>query len=110
MPENNRQNVLTMYVDDNSTSLDQSATDGLLYSSRYKLVNGSLYFGAVSHSKVGFSDTGDYRCRASVPGLGSLLSRKASLEATRESQIHEILALGLIWANLKHVVARFSKF
>ena len=29
---------------------------------------------------------------------------------TQKSQGHEILALGLIWANLKHDEARFSKF
>ena len=28
----------------------------------------------------------------------------------QKSQAHEILALGLIWANLKHVEARFLKF
>ena len=28
----------------------------------------------------------------------------------QKSQLHEILALGLIWANLKHDEARFSKF
>ena len=28
----------------------------------------------------------------------------------KKSQFHEILTLGLIWANLKHDDARFSKF
>ena len=31
-------------------------------------------------------------------------------QSHQKSQIHEILALGLIWANLKHDEARFSKF
>merc|ERR1711923_549683 len=31
-------------------------------------------------------------------------------QSHQKSQIHEILALGLIWANVKHFEGRFSKF
>nr|KAI8752120.1 neogenin-like; partial [Biomphalaria glabrata] len=47
---------------------------------RYMLSNGTLYFKIVSHLKSYIeSDQGDYRCSATVPSLGTIVSRKATL-------------------------------
>ncbi|XP_070178153.1 neogenin-like isoform X2 [Littorina saxatilis] len=53
----------------------------LIYDSqnRYMLDNGSLVFEAVVHDKLGPSDRGDYQCLATVEGLGTIVSRSATL-------------------------------
>ncbi|GFR81387.1 netrin receptor DCC [Elysia marginata] len=45
---------------------------------RYTLSNGSLYFKRVNDA----SSTGSYRCGATVPGVGTIVSRAAYLDVT----------------------------
>ncbi|KAL8622320.1 hypothetical protein ACOMHN_043324 [Nucella lapillus] len=47
---------------------------------RYMLDNGSLFFDNIVHEKGGNSDRGDYQCSATVDGLGTIVSRRASLD------------------------------
>ena len=52
---------------------------------RYMLDNGSLAFNEVFHEKGGNSDKGDYQCLATVDGLGTIVSRMATLDVACES-------------------------
>jgi len=47
---------------------------------RQILANGSLYFTQVEHSRSHRPDEGIYQCVATVPSLGTIISRKASLQ------------------------------
>ncbi|XP_074661525.1 neogenin-like [Tubulanus polymorphus] len=49
-------------------------------SRRTKLENGSLYIERVVHTRTQRPDEGIYRCVATVPGLGSIVSRSAKLQ------------------------------
>ncbi|XP_064644883.1 neogenin-like isoform X4 [Lineus longissimus] len=47
---------------------------------RHKLQNGSLYFETIVHTRGNRPDEGVYQCVASVNGLGSIISRSATLQ------------------------------
>ena len=49
-------------------------------------MNGSLYFTSIEHSRSHQPDEGTYQCVASVPELGSIVSRKAKLQVACEYQ------------------------
>ena len=48
------------------------------------LENGSLAFDEVVHEKGGDSDKGKYQCFATVDGLGTIVSRMATLDVACE--------------------------
>ena len=64
--------------------------------SRYMLENGSLAFDKVVHEKGGDSDKGEYQCLATVDGLGTIVSRMATLDVACELGIG--CSLFLIWS------------
>ena len=55
----------------------------LFFFSRRLLENGSLYLESAAHSKFR-PDDGVYQCVASIEGLGSIVSRKATLSLARK--------------------------
>lgn len=56
----------------------------MFYIFRIILKNGSLYFQKVLHSRNERLDEGLYRCIASIPEIGSIISREAKLQIACE--------------------------